>query len=288
MPKDLSSLVADVYDLFGPNRHEPSEKNLEAFAENLKALMRRRLAGKSDEPRTTLRFSNLGKPDRQLWYDEHPDESQPAETLSPKTEFKFLYGDLIEQLLLFLVKESGHDVQSEQGTVEVDGVRGSLDAVIDGVTVDVKSASPMSFKKFESGRLREDDPFGYIGQISGYASETTPESGGAFLVADKVHGDISLMRVPPDTVAQFRPKPRIEHLKSVLSRPDPPERCYPDVPEGKSGNRKLSVNCSYCRHKFRCWSDVNGGVGLRTFFYGKGPVFLTHVEKEPRVSEDVG
>jgi hypothetical protein len=40
--------------------------------------------------------------------------------------------------------------------------------VIDGVTVDVKSASKYGFEKFLKHNLREDDPFGYISQLSSY------------------------------------------------------------------------------------------------------------------------
>jgi hypothetical protein len=281
--KTLDTLVEDIYNLFDEREHhEPSQENLQQLGSNIAELVQRRLA-RADDERTTLRFSSLGRPARQLWYQEHRQEL--AERLSPATFYKFLYGDVIEQLLLFLAKEAGHDVQSEQLEIEVDGVKGHLDAVIDGVTVDVKSASPYSFTKFKDRSVFSDDPFGYIGQISGYAGHVTPDTGGAFLVADKVHGHITTMVVDPETVAQYELPKRIEHLKEVLAKDEPPPRCYEPVPEGKSGNMKLGVNCSYCPFKEECWKDANGGRGLRKFIYYGGPVWLTHVAREPKVEE---
>ncbi len=281
--KDISTLVEDIYDLFDETKHhQPSEENLQQLGANIVDIVRARL-GRANEERSALRFSSLGKPDRQLWYKENRPEL--AERLTPQVYHKFLYGDVIEQLQLFLAKEAGHDVQSEQLEIEVDGVKGHLDAVIDGVTVDVKSASPYAFTKFKDRTLFSDDPFGYIGQISGYASHVTPDTGGAFLVADKVHGSIAVMRVDPDTVASYELPKRIAHLKDVLKEETPPPRCYEPVPEGKSGNMKLGVNCSYCPFKDECWKDANGGRGLRKFIYYGGPTWLTHVAREPKVDE---
>jgi hypothetical protein len=286
MPKSIDTIVKDIYGLFNEEEHhEPKPENLEALGRNIMELVKVRLSQR-DKDRGALRFSNLGRPDRQLWYQHNRPEL--AEPMAPKTFFKFLYGDVIEQLLLFLAKEAGHDVQHEQAEIEVDGIKGHIDAIIDGVTTDSKSASPYGFKKFADKSIFENDPFGYIGQISGYANTLTPEVGGAFLVADKVHGDIGLLRIGPDTTKAFPPAPRIEHLKKVLSDPEKPARCYPDVPDGKSGNRKLGTNCSYCAFKKDCWSDANGGRGLRTFLYYGGPVFLTNVAFEPRVPEVFG
>jgi len=212
-------------------------------------------------------------------------EREKGEDLEPKTALKFLYGDVIEQLMLLLVKEAGHDVQNEQMELEVDGVKGHIDAVIDGVTTDVKSASPMAYQKFERGTLFENDPFGYIGQISSYASVLTPATGGAFLAFDKVHGDICILSIGGSICNQFGVEDRIGHLKDVISREELPPRCFEDVEDGKSGNRKLGTQCGYCRFKTSCWKDTNGGAGLRTFLYSNGPRFLTNVVKVPDVPE---
>lgn len=273
--KQLKDVPKDIYALFdGKQHHEVNEDNLQAFAENLKELIRNRLSKVPDE-RDPLRFSNLGRPDRQMWYMSR----EKGEDIDGKLGLKFLYGDVIEQLILLLVKEAGHDVQHEQMEIEVDGVRGHIDAVIDGVTTDVKSASPIAYQKFEKGTLFENDAFGYIEQISSYASTVTPATGGAFLAFDKVHADICVLPVGRSICNDFNVPDRITHLKEVIANPEKPERCYDDVEDGKSGNRKLGINCSYCRFKNDCWPE------LRTFLYSNGPRFLTQVRKTPDVPE---
>ena len=57
---------------------------------------------------------------------------------------------------------------------------------------------PTHSRKFAEGNLREDDPFGYISQLSSYvyAAKDDPlvtnKTHGAFLVVDKVNGTICL------------------------------------------------------------------------------------------------
>ena len=43
--------------------------------------------------------------------------------------------------------------------------------------------------------------------------------------------------------------------------------------------------CAYCEYKAHCWKDANGGRGLRKFIYSNGPVYLTEVNKTPKVIE---
>lgn len=279
--KKLEDLPADIYQLFDPNAdHEPSEDNLSEFTENLKELLRRRLA--HQEPTTNpLRFSALGRPDRQVWYEAHPEEGA-KEPITPKTFLKFLYGDVIEQLFLFLAKEAGHTVEREQEEVEVDGVTGHIDAIIDGVLVDVKSASSFGYKKFKEETVTEDDPFGYVDQLSGYANVLTPGQDAAWWAIDKVNGNNCVSTLKKVVINHHQPAERIAHLKDVIAQDLPPERCYDDVPDGKSGNRKLGTGCSYCAHKFRCWP------GLRGFAYSNGPKYLTVVAREPDVPEFQG
>lgn len=276
LPKTIDTLVNDIYGLFDPKHtHAPDEEHLERVGEEFKNLLRRRLAEREpmDNP---LRFSNLGKKDRQLWYEAHPDGKE--EELNAKTLFLFLYGDVIELLVLFLALESGHDVRGYQEEVEIDGVKGHIDAIIDGVLVDVKSASPYSFQKFKKQDLG-DDPFGYVQQLSGYAQVLTPGESAAWVAFDKVSGDMCLSPLSATIINDYPPADRITHLKEVIAEEAPPERCYEDEEDGKSGNRKLGTGCSYCKHKWRCWP------GLRGFAYAGKPRYLTVVAKTPDVPE---
>lgn len=276
--KDIHDLPSGIYRLFDPNEdHVVDEDNLELLCKNLKEALRSRLGKQSDGSDRPIRFSALGKPDRQVWYEAHPDGSK--EELRPQTYIKFMYGAILEELVLFLAREAGHVVTDCQTRVEIDGVQGSLDAVISGTVVDVKSASSYGFKKFEDNRVTEDDPFGYVEQLSGYADVLTPGEGAAWVAIDKVAGDICVSDLKPHVIAAHKPQPRIEHLKKVISSDDIPDRCYEDKPDGKSGNRMLGTGCSYCGWRNRCWP------GLRSFIYSSGPRYLTHVARVPDVLE---
>ena len=80
-------------------------------------------------------------------------------------------------------------------------------------------------------------------------------------------------------------KKRIQKIKRVVGSDTPPDKCYPAVPDGKSGNYKLDTACMYCSYKFDCWSDANDGKGLRVFNYSTGKRYFTKIEKEPNVDE---
>lgn len=279
MPQ-IESLVDDIYSLF--SGHECNPDNVEEFGRDLSRIVADRIRERRGDRNPALRMSNLGRPDRQLWYEING--SDGGEDFPPHVRIKFLYGDILEALLLFLAKEAGHTVELAQAEVEIDGVIGHNDAVIDGVVVDVKSASTFSFKKFKDGSLREDDPFGYMEQLAGYSAGLGGLDG-AFLAIDKTLGHLTLMQVPRAELEALDIPGRITHIKGVLASPEVPERCYAPVDMGTSGNQKLDTGCSYCSHKFKCWSDANDGIGLRSFLYSSGPVHLTNVAKEPNVLE---
>ena len=276
MYKTIDTLVPDMYNLLKTDvAHALNGDNKSLFYKNMgRALYRKFDSDYAYEPR--LRMSNIGKPARQVWYDIN---KAPRETLSAATLNKFFFGDFIEEWLILLAREAGHFVEDTQKEIEIEGIKGRMDCKIDGVVVDVKSASPFSFKKFKNNTLEKDDPFGYIDQISGYA-QAEGQDEAAFLAMDKVGGHIGLLKVPTRDV-----RPRIKMLKAALEKDTPPERCYADVPEGQSGNRVLAMQCSYCPFKQHCWADVNDGVGLRGFNYSYGPKFFTKVVKEPRTME---
>jgi len=281
--KSIDTLIEDVYSVFteGYNPTDENEKVIDAFGENLKELLRSRLVPR-ESGGPTLRLSALGKPSRQLWY---TDKGYTKEDLTGGTLLKFLYGDIIEEILLTVAKLSGHSVTSEQKKVKVAGITGHMDAVIDGHVVDVKSASPFAFKKFEKATLAVDDPFGYMQQISAY-SEAVPENKGvAFWAMNKVNGDLTLYQpsaaMLPDT------QERVDELKVALASDTPPERCYEPEVDHKTGNEKLGIGCVFCDFKKVCWADANGGEGLKGYKYAAMPfpLYLTKIVKKPRVDE---
>lgn len=280
MTKSIDTLIQDVESLF--NGHSPNPELLSKFAASLAATVANRLQTSGDGRSQYLRLSNIGKPARQVYYDVRgygPESRFTPEKLGPADKLKFLYGDLIEELFLYLAEEAGHDVSDRQKRVEVDGVVGHLDAKIDGVVTDVKSASKFSFGKFTDGSLLQgNDPFGYVLQVSGYAKAENADA--AIWAIEKERATQAVLRVPVED-----PSPKIAELKDALEQANPPARCYESQPYGKSGNKSLGVGCVFCAHKRQCWSDANKGRGLRVFNYASGPVFFTEVFEQPKVEE---
>lgn len=273
----IDTLVPDIFELLqGKRISDPAV--LEKFGPEIGKVLTSRLLSKSEERVPTLRMSNIGRPLRQLWYELN---NYRPEEIDGKTHFKFLYGDIIESLVIVLAEAAGHKVERLQEEIEVDGIKGHIDGVIDGVLVDVKSASPFGYKKFEDGSLFSNDPFGYTGQISGYAHALKLEA--RFIAVNKVLGDVCTLRVPQELVDGYDVRRRISEVRDGIRSPSPPEKCYEDEPDGKSGNRKLSVGCSYCGYKQECWKDANQGRGLQTYLYSTGPRYLTEVKREPKV-----
>lgn len=278
--KTIDTLVQDINEFLVEGSQEPLEELSEKYGTLFQELLKSRSLASSKAKKGTLRMSNVGKPcERQLWYEVNGVEGEP---LPPEAHMKFLFGDVIELLLLFLAEASGHVVEGTQDTQEIEGIKGHRDAVIDGTLIDVKSASSYSFQKFENGSLAENDSFGYIDQIQSYlyAGQTddkiTDKDRAAFLVVDKTLGKICLdiherKNLPYDKI--FR------HKKAVVSSPEIPERGFSPIPDGKSGNEKLGTNCSYCQFKATCFPQ------LRAFAYSAGPRYLSRVVKEPDVYE---
>lgn len=276
---DLSTLIDDIYSSL--SRLEIgedlnlSDEAIEEFGEKVKDAIR---SWSSPRKQTSgLRMSNIGRPARQLWFESRSEEKK---TFSAPTLIKFLYGHILEELVVLLVKLSGHSITDQQKEVIVDDIVGHIDCKIDGEVVDIKTASNFAFKKFKEGTLQDDDPFGYMAQLAGYeAAEGT--SDGGFLAINKESGELTLYRPGPFSKPNITA--RISSMKDYLKLDELPPRCYPDVPEGKSGNRRLGTSCSYCPYKHDCWSDANHGNGLIAYKYASGIKYFTRVAKEPQV-----
>ena len=282
-PKKLSTLVEDIYECLSVlGRGEPikvSDKKLDRFGNLMKEALKDWLTPRKNG-RPSLRMSNIGRPERQLWYDINS-KKKPKELPVPVL-LKFLKGHLEEPLLLFFAELAGHKVTDIQKEVTVNGIVGHMDCKIDGEVVDIKTASGYSFRKFQDGTLIEDDPFGYIPQLSGYEHGEGTNNGG-FLVSNKEAGGLTLFQ--PEELDKPNIPVKIERLKEIIKAENPPDFCYTPVPDGLSGNFSLPRQCKYCSHKFECHKDSNNGKGLRAFKYAKGMTYLTTVVREPKVEE---
>lgn len=275
---NLDTLVEDVYALFGSGK-EPDPRDLDELGKAMASHIAN--AFKKREPKGELRASTLGTPcQRKLWYQVNMPEV--AEEPKPWAKMKFLYGHLIEELALFLIQEAGHKVTRRQEEVDVGGIKGHLDAVVDGVVVDVKSANSRGMSKFYNNGLLEADPFGYLTQINFYKEglkddpEVSKSKEVAFIAVDKELGHIVLDKYKADT---GRILPKVEQAIADTSSHVIPPRGYFPEPDGKSGNMQLGMECRYCPHKKECYP------GLRVFKYASGPRYLTRVVKVPDVPE---
>jgi len=285
MKKKLNNLVDDIYKVLDSltegNELNISEEMFEEFGKDMTDALRHWATPQNVEGKPVLRMSNVGRPERRLWFDTHT-QAESTEKLHPSTQIKFLYGHLLEVLILFFVKLSGHKLTSQQKEITVSGIKGHMDCMIDGEVVDVKTASGYSFKKFKEGTLAEDDSFGYLSQLAGYeAAEKTNEGG--FLVMNKETGELTMFI--PDDMDKPNIKAKIKNVKNIIASDTPPDFCYAPIPEGKAGNMKVARGCSWCPHKFECHKDANDGKGLRVFNYAKGPVYFTKIVSEPNVEE---
>lgn len=277
----INTLVEDIYGTLDGKGHwdDQVSEDLQLAIDNLMGV---RLAPEDGPRKGTIRMSNAGQPcGRKLWY--HVNSDKEGEPLPHPTKLKFMYGDFIEQMLLSLAEAAGHDVAGRQDELKYGDIVGHRDAVIDGMLIDVKSASTFSYKKFATNSLKEkgNDSFGYIGQLATYllASQDDPlvtnKTHAGFLAMDKQFGHICLdiynLEEDMERMSKLIPQ-RVDSL----TKGDPPSRTFHEVPYQKSGNMCLPVVCSYCEHKRECWPGVRG------FMYSGKPVWLTKVVREPK------
>ena len=261
----MSNLVEDIYKYL----ESYSEVTPEAANELAQALTDVIVLKLSNFREPSLSMSSVGKPPRKLYMDLH-NVTRP----NGQSRLKFLYGDIIEAVVLWLCKQAGHTVTDQQKSVEVDGVKGSIDAIIDGVLCDVKSCSGQSFKKFKNGTLPTQDSFGYLPQISGYRTSLKQEAAPFFLAVDKVTGEIATYFPDPDFDLPNIHKV-IETAKKASSE-YPTEPCAQPVAFGKSGNEVVASCCKYCPHLFKCFPNA------KEYKYSTGSEYFTKIVKEPR------
>lgn len=279
--KNIDTLVDDIYEVV-KGKGGWNSAITEYFLEHTKNVVQERLE-KPQEQRDYLSLSMLGTPcKRKIWYTVNKPEL--ADEINSLALGTFLYGDLLEGLILSLAKAAGHDVKGEQDTLEVEGVKGHRDAIIDGMTVDIKTTSKSGMNKFLRGNLREDDPFGYISQLSSYiyADQSNPDmkekTRGAFLVVQKdqfrLHLDIYDLKEE-----LLKKRAEVIDIKEMVAGEKPKERLESVPLRAGSKNMKICLSCKYCPWKRDCWPEA------RVFEFSTGYEWLTHIEREPKVEE---
>lgn len=275
-----------IYQLLDTaTNHLPTPSSLEELGSRVADHLASSLADSSSEREPNkLWATDVGNScSRQLWYKLHlPHE---GENLQGHTLFKFLYGDLIEELVVFMLREAGHEVKDEQRRVKLElasgwVVSGKQDLVLDGTMCDVKSTSSYGFKRYKDGLTEENDSFGYLWQLSYYAHFTPSvlkqKDTGILLFVDKQNGHIAPVEVPLYTEEEVYGR-IVQHIDAIDNPAPPPRLTNATKPYGKSGNECLDTKCSYCPFKSICWP------GLQGYAYSHGPVWFTNVTNVPKV-----
>ena len=128
--KNINTLVDDLYSVI---KGEGGWTKAISFnmSDSISEAANNRFS-KPQEPRGYLSLSSIGTPcKRKLWY--KVNKSGEGEGLEANTLLKFFYGDIIEELILSMVEAADHNVQGQQDRLDVHGIKGHRDAVIDGM-----------------------------------------------------------------------------------------------------------------------------------------------------------
>ena len=234
-----------------------SEETILQIGTDVMDAMRRQFGGGKGRDEFRLRMSNIGKPTCQLWFA----KNKPEEALPKPTTFvmNMLLGDIVEAAFKGIIKEAGYPYEDKDNFVSLElggaTIKGSYDIVVDGAMDDVKSASDWSYRnKFASyDTLQKSDPFGYVGQLAGYAKASGKKVGGWWVV-NKANGNIKY--VPADGLVLEEQLAKLEKTVETVNE-NKFERCFNPVPEtfrGKpSGNMVLNDNCKFCDFRFSCF-----------------------------------
>jgi hypothetical protein len=234
-----------------------SEETITQIGTDVMDAMRRQFGGGKGRDEFRLRMSNIGKPTCQLWFA----KNKPEEALPKPTTFvmNMLLGDIVEAAFKGIIKEAGYPYEDKDNFVTLQlgdaMIKGSYDIVVDGAMDDVKSASDWSYRnKFESyDTLQKSDPFGYVGQLAGYAKASGKKVGGWWVV-NKANGNIKY--VPADGLDMDEQIAKLEKTVATITE-NKFERCFAPVPETfrgvPSGNTVLNDNCKFCDFRFSCF-----------------------------------
>lgn len=279
-------LIPDIYAVLGGLRApdpivDDVNNNVDTAARIIEHIRSDLLPkDRSDRDPNELYVTQFSSPCwRKSWY--AVNNQGTPEQMKGDNKFKFLYGDLIEESFLYLAKAAGHSVTFTQERLVVDipgstrKMAGRIDAIIDGVLVDVKSCDPYTYDTAAANKYV--DKFGYWDQLEAYRrmiAEQVPHMGltAAIIFINKVNGKMCFVEPPKGHAA-----PDFGSFAEEMDEPCPTFPLLSTVEDGS--NQALCTTCSYCPYKFDCFEN------LRVFAYAKGPVFLAKVNKEPKVPD---
>ena len=235
------------------------EEDIEQAGEEFKKAIRKHL----EADKFRIRMSNVGRPLCQLQSDLYGHTKQR----NPYNHFtRMLIGDAVESIVRLVTKASGVNItgHGNHAILNVYGqaIHGDDDIEIDHAIYDIKSASPYAFEsKFSKGfdNLYENDDFGYVAQLHGYAKGQA-KKGGGWIAVNKSTGEL--------VVVPFTPTPnQVKEIdatinKNVQSLVDKTPFKVPFVPEPEyfhkrtTGNMKVPDLCTRCPFMAAHWPDA--------------------------------
>ena len=208
-----------------------SDTNIDKICEDIKEALHRQFGSQNSRKEFRLRMSNIGRPTCRLWFEKNkPDEGMPF----PSTfVMNMMLGDIVESVFKGLLRQAGvayEDSKKVSMELTIDSkVEGTYDIVIDDAVDDIKSASDWSYRnKFESfDTLAKEDPFGYVGQLAGYAQALNKRAGGWWVI-NKANG--SFKYVPADGLDLTKEIDKLSNNISIVQNNEF-KRCFEPIEE---------------------------------------------------------
>ena len=246
-----------------------------------------------EEKEFTLRMSNVGKPLCQL---QMQAKGAKAETKSYDFIVKMMIGDILEALIITLLKAAKIEVKSQHQKVSLGvgdtQIEGEYDIELDDGIYDIKSVSPFSFTtKFNADngydKIKQSDSFGYISQGHGYGMAANKPFKG-WIAINKTTGEIVFTDSKHTDEEKKEVYSKIYNTSVALLDEKPFERCFTDVEEvyysKPTGNRTLGIECSYCPYKHDCWDNLEFRRQLPS--KGKNPKWTWYTKIDPKWTEE--
>lgn len=261
-PSVLEATIHSTLDRLSNNEPvEFEEEWIEEAGEQFKAALKKQFTPR--DPEFRVRMSNVGRPLCQLQMQK---ANAPQSRMPYNHIVRMLIGDSAEVVLRIIMRMAGVNVTSDGDKValEVAGetIKGDSDIDVDNKVYDIKSSSPWGFQnKWLKGyaKLAENDSFGYVGQLSGYADAQEKDLGG-WIVVDKSSGEVAVVgsEATEDDVRAIRTDRKNKVI--ALQNDVPFMRQFEPIEEtyyGKStGAKKLPMECTFCNFMKACWPEA--------------------------------
>ena len=231
---------------------------IEEAGEEFKAALRKQLTPQDRDFR--LRMSNIGKPLCQL---QHAAMGSEKKRKTYNFKIQMMIGDAVESIANIMLKIAGANITGGKNQVEMTfgpvTVKGEDDIEIDHKIYDVKSCSPWAFdNKWSKGYqgLKNNDDFGYVGQLTGYAQAQNKELGG-WIVVNKSDGRIAVVEADVSKTEKDMNLFMMRYNVEQIQKGAPLKRQYEPITDTfrskPTGLKRLPKSCEFCDFTQACY-----------------------------------